>query len=255
MPICINKTKDKYKYSICTLVTNLDEYNKMLDSFKLKGFDSTNSEFLYIDNTRKNVFDGYSGINHFLSNSNARYVIVCHQDCILSNDDESKLSQCIDELYRIDKLWSLAGNAGGIDLSNIAVRITDPGGISNTKNLPIKVTNLDENFILINKKRRVCLSGDLDGFHLYGTDICKIANILGYSAYVIDFHLTHNGVGNINHSFRQCKINLINKYQKSLKGQFIRTTCTKMYLSSNKFFNFILNKKRVLNLVKLLGFK
>ena len=45
---CINNAQTNYKYSICTLITNEDEYQVMLDSFRKKGFNDTNTEFLYI---------------------------------------------------------------------------------------------------------------------------------------------------------------------------------------------------------------
>lgn len=239
----------RYKYSICTLVNNMSEYKDMIDSYIKKGFNTNNSEFLYIDNTENNSFDGYSGLNIFLSKAEGEYVILCHQDVLITDDNEKKLREKLFFLDKMDRSWGLAGNAGGIDLSKLAVRITDPGGTSSVGSFPEKVKSLDENFIIVNHKNRICLSGDLSGFHLYGSDICIIANILGYTSYVINFHLTHKGTGKIDQSFLLCKHNLIRKYNQALKGQFIRTTCSRFFISSSRLLSFLFNKKRILNIV------
>jgi hypothetical protein len=47
----------------------------MLNSFNKKGFNHTNTEFLYIDNTKYNAFDAYSGINHILNIATGQYII------------------------------------------------------------------------------------------------------------------------------------------------------------------------------------
>jgi len=254
----INDTHFLYKYSICTLVTNIDEYETMLQSFKQKGFDETNSEFLYIDNIKKNAFDAYSGLNHFLTNASGRYAILCDQDIILEHDNEQDLDQCLSELNKQDASWSLAGNAGGVNLAELAIRITDPGGTSKIGTFPSKVGSLDENFIVVNQKNRICLSGDLKGFHLYGSDICLIADILGFNAYVINFHLTHNSDSssvNIPNSYYIDQQKLILKYKRALRSRFIRTTCSRFFVSHSNLLSFLFNKKRILNIIRALQIK
>ena len=59
--------------------------------------------------------------------------------------------------------------------------------------LPAKVHTLDENFIVVRRAANLSLSHDLDGFHLYGTDLCLIADVLGGNRYVIDFHFAASG--------------------------------------------------------------
>jgi NaMN:DMB phosphoribosyltransferase len=54
---------------------------------------------------------------------------------------------------------------------------------------------------LIKKQANLAVSSDLRGFHFYGADICLIASILGYNAYVIDFHLYHESTGNMDKEF------------------------------------------------------
>lgn len=62
------------RYSICTIVTRLNEYAEMLASFRAGGFKDPDCELLYLDNTHGNVFDAYSG------------KILCHQDIVLLED-------------------------------------------------------------------------------------------------------------------------------------------------------------------------
>ena len=246
----INNTKPKYKYSVCTLVTKASEYEGMVNSFTNKGFNDQNTEFLYISNIDNNQYDGYTGLNHMLNNAIGEYVVLCHQDILLNFDDESVLENCIYELNDKDKNWALAGNAGGDSLTRYR-RITDPHGTSSIGNFPQKVKSLDENFIISNSKNRVALSGNLNGFHMYGTDLCLMADILGYSSYVINFHLQHNSAGNKDETFYLSEKELIKKYQNAFKLRLIKSSCTKLFISHSKIFSRIFNKKIIKDLVFL----
>lgn len=246
----INNIKPKLQYSICTLVTDASEYEKMLNSFKNKGFDEQNTEFLYISNVDNNQYDGYTGLNHMLNTAIGEYVVLCHQDILLNFDDKTVLDNCISELGMKDKNWALAGNAGGDSCTRYR-RITDPHGTSSIGNFPQKVKSLDENFIISNSKNRVALSGNLHGFHMYGTDLCIMADILGYNAYVINFHLQHNSAGNKDASFYLSEKELIKKYQHAFKWRLIKSSCTKLFISHSKFFSQLFNIKFFRDLVFL----
>ena len=238
------------KYEICTLVTDFEQYSLMKESFIKNGF--VNSKFTYIDNSKKNIMDAYSAVNFFVKNSDCDYLIICHQD-ILLNDDINKLNLVIDELNKLDEKWIVAGNAGGDDnLDRLYLHINDPYTNVKMSNLPKKVLSLDENFLIINMKYPIGCSIDLSGFHFYGTDLCLQALIKGGNCYVIDFYLTHLGKGKIDKDFYRCKNNLIKKYSSYLRGTFIRTTCSKIYISNNKYKNIIFNNSFVLKFITLL---
>jgi len=89
------------------------------------------------------------------------------------------------------------------------------------------------------------VSRDLKGFHLYGLDLCILAKIRGYAAYVVDFHLSHLGIGKIDVSFHECKRNMIKKYAKVFSGNFYQTPCTSFYMSSINLLNKIMNYRHV----------
>ena len=249
MELSIIELKDDIIYlkefSICTLVTRKDEYQEMIETFYSKGFTNENSEFLYIDNSETNKADGFSGLNHFLAQSNGEYTIVCHQDIRLEFDDIVKLQERIKEMDQLDPHWAVLGNAGATcDFSKKSIRITDPTGEDKQiGGFPAKVDSLDENFLLIKNGLNIGLSRDLNGFHFYGTDLCILADLRGYSAYVIDFHVRHLSSGNRDDYFDSCKKELIAKYQIALRPRFIQTSCVYLYISGSPFFSRILNNK------------
>ncbi len=251
------------KYSICTLLTDWGEYKQMLASFVAAGFSEPNCEFLYVDNSDGNTYDAFQGINRFFCQAQGDFIILCHQDIRLTHDQIAELDQTIDEISQRDPHWALLGNAGGSAIGQVSVRITDPPHGSNvTKGpLPARVMSLDENFILVRRSACLGVSRDLEGFHLYGTELCMIADILGYRAYVVDFHLTHLGgasqkepgevaVSVFTSGLETSKQKFIEKYKHALRPRWIQTTCTRMQVSGSKWRNFWLNKKFAFSLHK-----
>lgn len=241
--LCINQFNFKIDFTICTLVTNLQEYQEMVVSFNNAGFTKENSEFLYIDNSDGNTYDGYSGLNKFLNIAIGKYIIICHQDILLNFDNIDKLKQCITEMDTIDSDWGVLGNAGFYDTYRKLYCITDPWGENQRMgNLPSKAKSLDENFLVVKNEANLALSHNLKGFHLYAADLCTIASILGWNAYVIDFHLFHKSAGNLNESFFSSKKAFIDKYSNHVKSFTIPTTCTLMIITGYSFLNRFLNK-------------
>src|SRR5688572_17177634 len=106
-PIRITKTENfPFKYSICTLASRPDEYAEMVESFLTAGFDENTCEFLYADNSEGNEFEAYSGINRFLREAKGEYVIICHQDVLISLDDRRKLEEQISKVTLLDPKWA-----------------------------------------------------------------------------------------------------------------------------------------------------
>lgn len=230
-------------YSICTLVTDQALYQQMLHSCQQAGFDTPDCEFLWLDNGKSNQWDAYSGIQHFLFEARGDYIILCHQDILLNHDRREQLERCISELDRIDSHWALLGNAGGVRLGKIVHRISDPhGGNLNSGGFPRRVQALDENFILLKRASNPGISSDLQGFHMYGLDLCLQAELRGFHAYVVDFHLTHLGKGNRDTSFHQQRQALIEKYQKAFAPAWLQTTCTSLFISGSRRLNNWLNR-------------
>ena len=192
-PIEISQVKsDEIRYSICTFVTRRSQYSEMVESYVSHGFSYDDCEFLYIDNSETNRYEAYAGINKFLTTAKGLYIIICHQDVRLLQDDRKKLDSVIEELDRLDPNWGVCGNGGGVHPGRFALRVTDPHGDNQfTERLPIRVSGLDENFLIVRRDANLAVSRDLRGFHLYGAELCIVAHFQGFTSYVVDFHLHH----------------------------------------------------------------
>ena len=243
MTICIEDTYVySSEYAICTIVNDMQAYVDLVRSFNNSGFNDTNSIFMYVDNSLGNKFEAYESIRHFLFKSNSKYIIICHQDIELI-DNKSYLDQQLNFLESYDSLWAIAGNAGGKSVNAVVKYITNSDG-NQKKDIvePTRVYSLDENFLIIKKVAQLSISKDLSGFHFYGTDLCLIADILGYRAYVIPFMVKHYSGGTWDRSFYLQQGNFVRKYEKALSGRFIENTCSKFYISGSFLKNKLINK-------------
>ncbi len=232
-----NKLKPEYKfrYSICTIVTRLGEYEEMVESFLHGGFNQAICEYLFLDNSAGNVADAFKAYNLFLQTAQGEYIIICHQDIELLTDGIQQLDERIEELNFLDPSWAALGNAGVLNSNYTAMHITYPApdGERRVGKLPAKVVSLDENFILVKNSANLCVSHDLFGFHLYGTDICRVAKFAGRTNWVIDFNLLHKSHGKKDASFYKLCDQMEEKYRTLSNEQMIGTTCTQLNFSSS----------------------
>ena len=225
---------DELAFSIGTLVTRPDEYNDMTASFRAAGFGLDDCEFLYIDNSGTNQCGAFAGLNALLNRARGRHIILCHQD-VRPFDDRRVLETCLRDLDTRDPAWAIAGNAGGTGPGKLAIRITDPHGRNrHVGALPARVHSLDENFLIIRRDARIGLSHDLEGFHFYGADLCLMADIMGRSAYVIDYHLEHLSPGRKDLSFEDMQIAFREKWSRALRPRWVQTTCSLVRLTGNQ---------------------
>ena len=232
------------KYSICTLVTRPGQYAEMLESFRARGFSGQEVEYIFLDNAVSNEYDAYSGINLFLSTARGKYIIVCHQDILLLDDGIEALDAVLADLDTKDPNWAVCGNAGGIHPGRLALRISDPyGDDSRTDAYPVRVNSLDENFILIRRAANLSLSRDLTGFHMYGADICIIADVLGWSSYVVDFHLRHLSAGTKDQTLLDSRAALVKKYSRAFRPRWVTTTCVSFLLGAGSVFGGVVNTR------------
>ena len=150
-----------------------------------------------------------------------------------------------------DPDWAALGNAGSINIKYRGLHLVQGDGKEWSEELlPLRAQSLDENFIVVKNSANLALSADLEGFHLYGADICFVADVLGYNSYVIDFKLHHKSYGNDDDSFYRIKRRFIKKYGKAFRSRFAGTTITRFYISGNAFCGTIGNTKLVLFLAR-----
>jgi hypothetical protein len=145
------------------------------------------------------------------------------------------LDRRLAELEKHDRSWAVAANAGGVAPGRLALRITDPHGKNQKQGpFPARVSSVDENFIVVKRESRVGFSRDLDGFHLYGADICLAADVMGYNAYVIDFHLEHLSPGNSKTAaFAEGLAAFERKWSRAFRPRWLQTTCALAAVSGN----------------------
>ena len=222
-------------YTIGTLVTDVTLYRSMQRSFVAGGFGEADCEYLAIDNTTPAQTSAHAGLNRVLDAARGRYVILCHQDVRLIGDGRAALDQRLAELELRDPMWAVAGNAGGVAPGRLALRITDPHGADQrVGEFPVRVASVDENFLVVKRAARIGFSRDLGGFHFYGADICLAADVMGSSAYVIDFHLEHLSPGNSKtSSFGDGLAQFERKWSRALRPRWVQTTCALAALSGS----------------------
>src|ERR1700744_3033020 len=142
-------------FSVCSLVNNDGQYNRMLKSFAAYGFSGDDVEFIFVDNRGANSFEAYGGLNAMLAKARGRYIICCHQDVELIGDGAGELQARLEELTARDPLWAIVGNAGAGPAGR-AVRISDPyGEDQRVGTLPALVHSLDENFLVLCRDRLI----------------------------------------------------------------------------------------------------
>ena len=238
--ISVTPRPRRVAYTIATLVTKPDQFAAMVASFKAGGFDGQDCEYLYLDNSGGNGLSAFQGLNRLLDEAEGTYVVLCHQDVRLLDDGRAKLETRLAELAQKAPHWALAGNAGGVGPGKLAVRISDPHGRDvHVGQLPEQVHSLDENFIVVRRSARVAFSRDLAGFHFYGTDICLQAELAGWTAHVIDFHLEHLSGGFKSPDFYVVQRQLRDKYARAFRSRWIQTTCALLPVSASPTLNLL----------------
>jgi hypothetical protein len=223
-------------YSFCTLVTRPEEYKNMVELFVDKGFTELDCEYLYIDNSKSNKYDAYSGYNRFLQHAQGKYIVLCHQDIEPIEHGRARLDGLLTEITLTDPAWGLCGNAGANYSGDNVIRISDPWGRDRCEcgPFPAPVMSLDENFILVRRDANLALSRDLKGYHWYGSDLCIIAEVLGWRSYVIDFHLKHKSGGNKDRQFYEIKYALRDKLARAFRPRWqFGTTGEPFFISAS----------------------
>jgi hypothetical protein len=247
--------KNAALFSVCTLMTQVDEYQEMIRSFLSAGFTPEICEFLYVNNTAQNQFDAFTGLNLLMQMAQGKYVILCHQDIRLDFDRREVLEIRIAELNRVVPQWAVFGNVGVDETGGCHAHISHPSPVKldghplaekfQTGGLPARCESLDENFLVVKRAAGLRLSADLTGFHFYGTDICRVAKAMGYSAWAVDFHLLHKSRGKVDERFILAAQNMESKLKKSRGPEYLQTICARLYFGRCSFRNWFNGYRRL----------
>lgn len=220
----------EFTFSVCSLVRDRKRYEEMVRSAEKHGFTSKNSEFIAADNRDRNEFDGYNWQKRLYRECRGRYIVYCHEDIEFIDGGFDELVRLLEQLDEVDETWLVTGVAGsGWRTDNgehrrQVTRISDKNGSRRVGVFPGRVESLDECFIVTRRDKPIFGSYDLSGFHFYGADLCVAAELMGGSAYSIDFHLYHHGQGQRGPSYRQAKRAFAEKYTDIFPGRKLYCT-------------------------------
>jgi hypothetical protein len=223
--------------SLCAMVTRWEQYEVCRASLLAHGFAEEDCEFLVIDNSEGNVADAYQATNAFLQAARAPYIVLHHQDVRLLEQGRLDLEQRLQRLTDLDPDWALCGNAGAATGGRTVLHLSHPVNDRHVEGgpFPARVMSLDENFIVVRREANLAVSHDLRGFHHYGVDLCMVAELLGWHAYVIDFLLRHDSPGTMDESYWSSRRAIAAKYRSAFRPRWIElVTHQPFYASSSR---------------------
>jgi hypothetical protein len=154
-------------------------------------------------------------------------VLFTHDDVELVSDGADELRACLRELDASCPGWMIAGNAGRRREGRV-IHIEDPHGSFRLADAaPVAVDALDENFLVMPRARLPLPSVDLEGFHLFGFDMCLQARFQGGGVYVVPFLLRHHSGGKVEDDFHRLARRMERKYTSlGLQGRAFGPTAT-----------------------------
>lgn len=222
-------------FHICCLTNNVPQYEEMKASFIEAGFDEERCRYTLLDNSVENVYEPKGALDMCLADTSEQYLICCHQDILLNQGHGfDQMLKVMQELDEVDPDWAIAGNAGINNHGEPVLRLTDPHNAPMwDRGFPSRVHTLDENFMVVNPKKKIEVSEGFRGlFNYWATDLCMNATFQGYSIYVVDFHIEHLSKGKFNPAVLQ---NAVRQFQTIWSDKFIfcyiRTTYGDLFLS------------------------
>lgn len=118
-----------------------------------------------------------------------------HQDVYLPTGFLDIVSSQLDSLIQQENNVAVVGFFGAISKGQSVGRVwcsANNQQFSGNLNAPAQVNILDEYFILMKTDKALSFDINLPGFHLFGTDICKEAQKIGLSCWVIEVPVVHN---------------------------------------------------------------
>jgi hypothetical protein len=224
-------------FSICTMVNDWVEYEACQQSWLRMGFGGKDCEFLISDNSASNKLDGFQSSRLFLDQARGQFIIMAHSD---SNPrvTKDKMLKLLQRLEAIDPKWAIVGNAGvnqfGVSFVTLGLKMPKVSGAKGAKGFHLAHT-LDENLLIVKAEARLSLSYDLDGFHLYGLDLCDVARRLGRTCYVAPMPWYHDSHGTLNAVFYQKVSEFESKMRNYRWPKTLATNCTYLTLSRSPF--------------------
>lgn len=144
------------------------------------------------------IQEGYSSAaaayNDAIERSSNDLIVCVHQDVFLPKEWTNNLRAALQRLSSIGPEWGVLGCCGMKQDGRRFGYIYTPGEsvIGHPFPVPEPVQTLDELVLVLRKSSQLRFSGDLPGFHFYGTDICLAAAARGLACYAFSAFCVHN---------------------------------------------------------------
>lgn len=193
-------------FRVASLVTRWSDYEALEASMRDAGFDEYTT-FSPFDNTTGNDHEPFALIGELIESTAEDVLIVCHQDVRFTTaSSREALGAAIVRLGTRDPRWAVCGPAGVTDRFEFIVTLDDP--VDDPQRTPWSgreelCHSLDECLLIFRPRTGLRASTDLDGFHLYGTDLALRARLGGMGAYVIDLPAVHLSAGTFDERFTE----------------------------------------------------
>jgi len=155
-----------------------------------------------VEATEVNLQRGYSSAatayNAAIDAAKTDVVVLAHQDVFLPAGWGEQLQRALASLAVTDPNWAVAGVWGGKQSGKFTGHLYCAGlerVLGQPATPPVEVSSLDELLLIVRKSSGVRFDERLEGFHLYGTDICLEARARGMKSYAISAFCIHNTNG------------------------------------------------------------
>jgi glycosyltransferase involved in cell wall biosynthesis len=203
---------------------------------------------------QRNPINASSAYNEGLAKSTGDVVVFAHQDVYLPPGWDAQLRKNILQLTKKDPQWGVAGLYGMTHAGQDVGYVYSTGlkrFIGEPFEKPITVSNLDEMLLIIRRDSQLHFDESLQGFHLYGVDICLEAETMGMNNYIIPCFAVHNsnGIKWLPFGFWRAYIYMQNKWKCRLP---IATTCTTITQGYYAMLNYVF-RKAILTIIRKNG--
>lgn len=187
----------KVDVSFVTCVNNLSQYIRLVVGSLFMNNTGCNYEIIPIMNFG-NPYSAASALNLGISKARGKIIVLCHQDVLFYENWVDTMFERINKIEQSCPEWGVLGTAG-ITTKDVTVGVVynlrgKMQWSSTRKAVVSQVQTVDEHCMIIRKNSKLRFDDKrLNGFHLYGAEICLMALSRGMRNYGIVCPLTHSG--------------------------------------------------------------
>ncbi len=179
------------------------------------------------------IQEGYTSAaiayNDAIEKSQNDLIVFVHQDIILPEGWADNLERALEHLAEHDPNWGVLGTYGETlhEGGRGYVYSTGLGIMGRPFEAPARIQTLDEIVLIMRKSSGLRFDDQLPNFHMYGTDLCMMAESEGRKNYAISAFCIHNTNPGLilGDDFYACYWHLQRKWRERLP---IKTTCVRI---------------------------